>query len=127
MSAVRGYRQRRGRSTAAPAIPLPTPTLAWQLRELSAVVERLVLKGAVIEGIVVAGERAAPWLRLRANGFCSRLAGQRAACGRDARGWFEHWTVRLGAMWLRWEVRGPSAPVGGERDTPWRGVRSVRV
>lgn len=114
MSAVRpGYRQRRGRPTAAPAIPLPTPTLARQLRELSAVVERLVREGAVIEGIVVAGERAAPRLRLRANGFCSRLAGERAACGRDARGWFEHWTVRLGAVWLCWEVRGPSAPVGG--------------
>ncbi|MDG4595528.1 MAG: hypothetical protein P9F75_07510 [Candidatus Contendobacter sp.] len=69
----------------------------------------------------------APRPRLRANGFCSRLAGQRAACGRDARGGFEHWTVRLGAVWLRGEVRGPSAPVGGERDTPWRGVRSVRV
>ena len=116
MSAVRpGYRQRRGRPTAAPAIPLPTPTLARQLRELSAVVERLVREGAVIEGIVVAGERAAPRLRLRANGFCSRLAGERAACGRDARGWFEHWTVRLDAVWLCWEVRGPSAPVGGGR------------
>ncbi len=43
MSAVRpGDRQRRGRPTAAPAIPLPTPTLARPLRELSAVVERLV-------------------------------------------------------------------------------------
>ncbi len=58
MSAVRGYRQRRGRPTAVPAIPLPTPTLARQLRELSAVVERLVQEGAVIEGIAVAGERA---------------------------------------------------------------------
>lgn len=116
MSAVRpGYRQRRGRPASAPAIPLPTPTLARQLRELSAVVERLVQEGALIEGIVVAGERAVPRLQLRANGFCSRLAGERTACGRDVRGWFEHWTVRLDAVWLCWEVRGPSAPVGGER------------
>ena len=49
------------------------------------------------------------------------------ACGRDARGWFEHWTVRLGAVWLCWEVRGPSALVGGERCTPLRVARSVRV
>lgn len=48
-------------------------------------------------------------------------------CWRDARGWFEHWTVRLGAVWLCWEVRGPSALVGEDRRAPWRVARSVRV